>query len=75
MKTVTAKTKSGKTIHLPVFNADFEEACGDGSQGLCIACGEEASGVEPDARKYECESCNALKVYGLEELVMMGFVR
>jgi len=23
--------------------------------GFCIACGAEAYGVEPDARKYECE--------------------
>jgi hypothetical protein len=26
--------------------------------------------VEPDARKYECESCGANSVYGAEELLM-----
>ena len=39
--------------------------------GFCLACGDEAYGVEPDARKYECESCGKPKVYGAEELLMM----
>ena len=39
--------------------------------GFCLACGDEAFGVEPDARKYECESCGKEKVYGAEELLMM----
>ena len=43
--------------------------------GLCVGCGEEAFGVEPDARKYECESCEKRMVYGLQELVIMGLVR
>ena len=38
--------------------------------GFCIACGAEAEGVEPDARKCECEVCGAKKVYGAEELLM-----
>lgn len=43
-------------------------------EGFCLACGNTQSGVEPDARKYECESCGAPKVYGAEELVLMGLV-
>jgi hypothetical protein len=39
--------------------------------GFCLACGAEAYGVEPDARKYECEECGANKVYGAEELLLM----
>ena len=39
--------------------------------GFCIACGEEQDGCEPDARRYECESCGAKKVYGDEELLLM----
>ena len=39
--------------------------------GFCLACGDEAYGVEPDARKYECESCGKHKVYGAEELLLM----
>jgi hypothetical protein len=40
--------------------------------GACLACGERAYGVEPDARRYKCESCGAFEVYGLEELLIMG---
>jgi len=39
--------------------------------GFCLACGDEAYGVEPDARKYECASCGKDKVYGAEELLLM----
>ena len=41
----------------------------DDNLGFCLACGEQAYGVEPDARNYECESCGAMKVYGAEELL------
>ena len=36
--------------------------------GFCICCGADALGVEPDARRYECESCGESGVYGAEEL-------
>jgi predicted amidophosphoribosyltransferase len=39
--------------------------------GLCVACGADAEGVEPDARKYECECCGKRAVYGAEELLFM----
>lgn len=39
--------------------------------GFCIACGEEAEGCEPDARRYRCDSCGARAVYGAEELLIM----
>jgi predicted RNA-binding Zn-ribbon protein involved in translation (DUF1610 family) len=38
--------------------------------GFCLACGLEAHGVEPDARKYACESCGERQVYGAEELLI-----
>jgi hypothetical protein len=38
--------------------------------GFCVACGEEAEGVEPDARKYTCEVCGQDWVYGAEELLL-----
>lgn len=41
-------------------------------QGFCLACGDIADGVEPDARKYRCEACGAAKVYGAEEIALMG---
>ena len=32
--------------------------------------GAEAEGVEPDARKYKCQACGELQVYGAEELLL-----
>ena len=45
----------------------------DDCLGFCIACGAEQGGCEPDACDYECESCGAMKVFGAEELLIMGF--
>jgi hypothetical protein len=41
--------------------------------GFCIACGEDAEGVEPDAREYECECCGADAVYGAQEIALTMF--
>ena len=41
------------------------------SLGICLACGEQAEGVEPDAEGYKCLSCGEMKVMGLE-LAMIG---
>jgi hypothetical protein len=38
--------------------------------GICVLCGADADGCEPDARRYECESCGECGVYGAEELLM-----
>jgi hypothetical protein len=48
-----------------------EMAKRDDCEGICIACGEDACGVEPDARNYECECCGAHKVFGAEELLFI----
>jgi hypothetical protein len=42
----------------------------DESIGFCLACGAEQSGVEPDARRYPCEVCNELRVYGAQEILV-----
>lgn len=41
--------------------------------GICIACGNEQDGCEPDARNYECEACGERKVFGAEELLLYIF--
>lgn len=41
----------------------------DQNAGICLACREIAYGIEPDARRYECESCGERKVYGAEEIL------
>jgi hypothetical protein len=45
----------------------------DDNRGFCLACGAEAYCVEPDARCYECESCGEKRVFGAEELLLMGY--
>ncbi len=67
-------TRSGKTQYKQSLEAVEAAMLDDSSIGYCLACGAEASGVEPDARRYVCESCGAAKVYGAEELVVMGLV-
>jgi len=42
----------------------------DDNLGFCTVCGEEAFGVEPDARNYECEICGERAVFGAEELLI-----
>jgi hypothetical protein len=61
-----AKSKSVVTIEQVMSAIESGEYA-----GFCLACGEQADGVEPDARNYLCESCGARKVYGAEEILMM----
>lgn len=42
--------------------------------GFCLKCREEAYGVEPDARRYRCEACDARAVFGAEELLFRGLI-
>ena len=71
MEPIPYKTRSGASQFRPRCTSGEVQ---DGTLGFCLACGAEAGEVEPDARKYKCESCGAPKVYGLEELLMMGLV-
>jgi Zn finger protein HypA/HybF involved in hydrogenase expression len=41
-------------------------------QGFCLSCAEVVDSIEPDARATDCPSCAAAKVYGAEELLLMG---
>lgn len=69
-------TKSGATQFRPVLtDAEYRSLTYDGSPGFCLACGTECDAVEPDARQYPCDGCGARKVYGLEELLMMGLLK
>ena len=56
-------------IHFDILKAAI---VADDCIGFCLACGEEVYGVEPDARRYECESCEENAVYGAEEILLMG---
>jgi len=63
-------------IHESVTLERVEEAAresmfGMDNPGFCLACGEDADGVEPDARNYICDACGAAAVYGAEEVLIM----
>lgn len=75
MKKVAYTTKTGLQQFRPVFNKAYQRAAEESTDGFCLACGSTQSGCEPDARGYKCESCDAMKVFGLEELVLMGLAR
>jgi len=49
-----------------------DEMFGLGNGGICLACGEEADGCEPDARGYLCEVCGEHSVVGAAEACLMG---
>lgn len=46
----------------------------DDDAGLCRACWTVNYGVEPDARKYQCESCDKPQVYGIDEYLIAGLI-
>jgi hypothetical protein len=50
----------------------LEAVAADENRGWCLHCGAEAYGVEPDARRYPCESCQRNAVYGAEEILIMN---
>lgn len=70
-------TKNGAIQYRQVMKeSEYVELWNDGGNGFCLACGSHADDhVEPDARRYPCASCRQPKVYGLEELLLMGLVR
>lgn len=57
--------------HDRVIKAVKSQMFGTDNPGICIACGADATGCEPDARNYECEACGERKVFGASELVFM----
>lgn len=68
--TTTYRTKAGTVQHKP--SIELAMALASNQQGFCLACGTDVNGVEPDARRDTCPECGAHKVYGAEELVLMG---
>lgn len=42
----------------------------DDYEGFCVGCGEQQSGVEPDARNHYCDVCARPLVFGAEELML-----
>lgn len=78
-KIMTSKkytTQSGAIQYMPILSTKQAQRLmfDSTNEGFCLNCGKTQSGVEPDARQYECKSCGKRKVYGIEELLLMGLV-
>ena len=56
------------------FRLEAIQEAMDSQCGFCVSCGAERECCEPDARKYDCPECGKNKVYGAEELIVMGLV-
>ena len=67
------KRQNGFFVSVGMPTAQYHHM-NDNCEGLCVVCGSVASGVEPDAERYECECCGQLAVYGIPELLIMGRV-
>ena len=65
----------GEDMRIFTISEDHFCELSDDNGGFCVECGEEAYGVEPDARAYECECCGESGVYGAEELLIMGQIQ
>lgn len=65
------KQKIHSSITTERLEAALKESLfGETNMGICIECGEDQFGVEPDAEKYLCESCGTHTVYGVETLAI-----
>lgn len=69
---VRYRTKPGLTQWKP--SLDTLQECDENGLGFCLACGDNTTTAEPDARRYTCDACGARKVYGAQELALMGLV-
>ena len=58
------------TVRSFVLDAAQDSLLSLSNPGLCVACGEEVDGVEPDAECYECENCGEHAVFGAEQLLI-----
>ena len=66
------RAKNGNLQYKPSDALLNEIIEGDNATGFCLACGDTVEGVEPDAGQYTCPHCYADKVYGAENLHLMG---
>lgn len=76
MRSETYRNRAGQTRYRPVIETEDEMYAVNGSdEGFCIGCGSTQSCVEPDARKYPCESCGEPLVFGFQELLIMDLLK
>ena len=74
MESVKKITRAGTTLYFVKFADKGETAFDHPTSGLCIYCGEFCEGVKPGARLETCDGCGRPGVYGIEQMVSIGFV-
>jgi hypothetical protein len=74
MSKIPYKAKSGRTLYKQSMTESKYSNDSENGIGYCLACGKSQDCCEPDARKYKCHSCGEEKVYGLEEMMLMGLI-
>ena len=71
------KRPTGEVTTIPIFMMhpdEYQDLASD-MYGLCMACGEEAECIEPDAVQYKCQACGLNKVYGVENALLLGRIK
>ncbi len=63
-----------KKMHKLIFTVEVIKEAIENQQGFCLSCGTVHDYIEPDARGYKCDECEADKVFGAEEIILMGRV-
>ena len=74
MTTQPFLSRNGETLFKPVLTEEEYRSFQNEYAGLCLACGETAYNVEPDALRNVCESRSRPKAYGSEELLLMNLL-
>jgi predicted RNA-binding Zn-ribbon protein involved in translation (DUF1610 family) len=75
MQKILRKTKSNKDVYTFQMTEQEYHSADNDMQGLCVGCGEvHDDNCEPDARNYECSNCGQRKVFGIQELLVMGYI-
>lgn len=72
---ITRSDGTRREVHASVTTARIADACRRrrsslDNPGICVCCGVDVDGVEPDANEYDCEACGEPGVYGCEELLL-----
>jgi len=55
---------------LPSLDRVMAAVRSDEFMAFCVACGDEAYGLEPDTRAEPCEACGKKAVFGAQELLL-----
>jgi len=72
-KLIDAKRVHNSITERMIMDAMQRQRCTLDNPGICLTCGNEQDGCEPDARNYTCEACGDNEVYGAEELFTCGW--